>query len=137
MFPDLYNCNECGHPRWKQDINYRKDQLEKEKVPFAQHTYIPIIHRIKLWWSNQKRAQTMLNYRNTTYSQRNKDCKSDFWTGELIQDLQTRDIKSGVTNPMFSLDTDIAFMFSSDGVKVFKSRRTFYIWPLLLVSTKE
>lgn len=51
--------------------------------------------------------------------------RSDFWTGELYRDLKLRGL--------FQEKTDIALSLSSDGVKVFKTRSAFQIWPIMLV----
>jgi hypothetical protein len=53
--------------------------------------------------------------------------RSDFWSGELYRDLKLRGL--------FQEKTDIALSLSSDGVKVFKTRSAFQIWPIMLVCT--
>jgi hypothetical protein len=135
MYPDDTECRVCHHPRWKTITNMRSKKTTEKQVPYAQHTYIPLTHRIRLWWSNSRQAEKMIHYRNTTAEQGNAEGKStDFWTGQLLQDLRKRDEDRGARTPMFSQDTDLAFFFSTDGVKVFKSRRAFHIWPLLLIN---
>jgi hypothetical protein len=51
--------------------------------------------------------------------------RSDFWSGGLFKDLRQLGL--------FSEKTDIALSLSSDGVKVFKTRTAFQIWPIMLV----
>jgi hypothetical protein len=135
MYPEDTECRVCHHPRWKTTTNLRGKKATERQIPYAQHLYIPLTHRIRLWWSNPIRAEKMIQYRNTTAMQGSGEGKSaDFWTGKLVQDLKKRDADSGARTPMFSQDTDLAFFFSTDGVKVFKSRRAFHIWPLLLIN---
>jgi len=43
----------CKHPRYKTDGN-----------PFAQHSYIPITHRLQLMYSDKERAIEMMTYRS-------------------------------------------------------------------------
>ena len=143
MYPEASECLHCGHPRWKVDKNYRHPgnrpeetpNSELPKKPYAQHTYMPLSHRMRLWWSNRSRVETMIRYRNVAVLDRAEGLVSDFWTGTLYSDLRTRrpDGQHEHELPMFHQDTDIGFFLSTDGVKVFKSRRAFYIWPLLLV----
>jgi hypothetical protein len=136
MYPEDTECQVCQHPRWKTTTNLRSKKGTEQRVLYAQHIYIPLTHRIRLWWSNSKRAQKMIQYRIMT-KQGGEDGKlADFWTGKLIEDLKKKDEQRGEKVPMFSQDTDLAFFLSTDGVKVFKSRRAFHImiWPLLLIN---
>ncbi|KAA8908873.1 hypothetical protein FN846DRAFT_759000, partial [Sphaerosporella brunnea] len=121
MYPDATQCTICSHPRWKETEDFRAPgRTHSSCKPFAQHTYVPVAHRIKLGWSDAKRADLMLRYRNMAgAAPKNGQC-SDFWSADLMHKLQEKD---GAQRPMFSQDTDIAFFLSSDGVKVFKSRR--------------
>ena len=54
------------------------------------------------------------------------DIKSDYWTGELYKEQREKGLFP-------EENTDMAFMLTSDGVKVFKTRDDFSIWPLMLV----
>jgi hypothetical protein len=131
MYPTDTVCNICGHPRWKPSKDLEggsKTDPVSAKEAFAQHVYIPVAHRLRLWWSNAVKAETMIHYRNLAVD----DPFSDFWSGGLYKDLRTQNTSGG---SFFSRDTDVAFFLSTDGVKVFKSRRAFYIWPILLVSS--
>jgi hypothetical protein len=104
MFPDLDTClePECQHPRWK-DV--------ERKVPYAQHSYIPITQRLLLWWSNSARAKSMLDYRTNISDNRIASRERlDFWTGTLFHQLRDQGL--------FAEKTDLAFTLSSDGVKV-------------------
>jgi hypothetical protein len=105
MFPQLDTCLEpdCKHPRWKDS---------QRQHPHAQHTYIPIIPRLLHWWGSSSRAETMIQYRQRfpeTYDPRRDH--ADFWTGSLYNWLRDR-------KRLFSHETDLAFVLSSDGVKV-------------------
>lgn len=67
----------------------------------------------------------MTAYRYAAEKDREKGLRSDYWSSDLFEDMKAKEL--------FQQDTDIAFMMSTDGVKVFKSRRCFSIWPILLV----
>ena len=116
---DVTHCliDTCKQSRWKDP--------ETKKRPYAQHSYLPVFHRLRIWWQNTHRAKKMIDYRKTAELDHSRNLRSDFWSGKLFQDLK----KKG----LFASETDLAFALSSDGVKVFKSRRAFYIWPLILV----
>jgi hypothetical protein len=135
MYPDDTECRICHHPGWKTITTLRSKKPTERRVAYVQHNYIPLTHRIRLWWSNPAYAKKMITYRNTAMHGTCTEGKSvDFWTGQLVQDLGKRDQDRGASVPMFLQDTDIAFFFSTDGVKVFKSRRAFHIWPLFLIN---
>lgn len=53
-YADLRECpiNGCKHARFKADGK-----------PYAQHTYIPISHRLRLMYSDKERAREMMAYR--------------------------------------------------------------------------
>jgi hypothetical protein len=106
MFPQLDTCLEpdCKHPRWKDS--------QRRQQPYAQHTYIPILPRLLHWWGSALRAETMIEYRRrfAETPDPTRD-RADFWTGSLYNWL--RDCKG-----LFSQETDLAFVLSSDGVKV-------------------
>ena len=50
---------------------------------------------------------------------------SDIWNGKLIHEL--------VERGLFANKSDISLSFHTDGVKLFKSRTAFHVWPLLLI----
>ncbi|KAI5850569.1 hypothetical protein DFP73DRAFT_524296 [Morchella snyderi] len=122
MYPDLDSCLHCQHPRWKPS---RKNDASANKVPYATHSIISVTHRAKLWYSDPERAGMMARYRYYAEQERSQGLRTDFWSSDLFQDLRQKGL--------FEADTDLGFMLSTDGVKVFKSRRSFNIWPLLLV----
>ncbi|KAH0604134.1 uncharacterized protein H6S33_007165 [Morchella sextelata] len=68
----------------------------------------------------------MTQYRYQVERDRGKELVSDFWSAELFLNLKEKGL--------FPDDTDIGFMLSTDGVKVFKFRRNFSIWPILLIN---
>ena len=116
-YNNLDHCpmKECGRPRYSDAI---------KKIAFSQHAYIPVAHRIKLRWADKASAREMLQHRAQCISDEQRGIRSDFWTGELFKDLRKKDLFPNIT--------DMAFMLSSDGVKVFKARDDFSIWPLML-----
>jgi hypothetical protein len=123
-YADLEVCpiEKCKHPRYRNGSGGKL-------VPYAQHSYIPVAHRLRLMYSDKERAREMMEYTYQCEQDRENNIRSDFWTGELFRDLQAKGL--------FSLRTDVALALSSDGVKVFKTRSAFYIWPIMLVSTKS
>lgn len=64
-------------------------------------------------------------YRYSTEKDHERELHADYWSSDLFDNMK----KKG----LFNLDTDIDFMMSTDGVKLFKSQWNFSIWPLLLV----
>ncbi|KAI5776687.1 hypothetical protein EDC01DRAFT_636530 [Geopyxis carbonaria] len=130
MYPDMQECKYCQHPRFKT-LQVRRQKGKKPTVqkPWATYDYIPVTHRMRLWWADTRRAQVMLNYRRQVKLDRENGMFSDFWSGGFCAELQQQGL--------LQHDTDIAFFFSSDAVKVFKSRRSFKITPLLLASNRK
>ncbi|KAH8152180.1 uncharacterized protein LAJ45_03606 [Morchella importuna] len=125
MYPDLDRCLTCEHPRWKPSKNPDDDpSAAQARKPYATHGYIPIKHRLKLLYSNPSMAALMVAYRYGAEQQRARRVRTDFWSSDLFEEKKE----------FFPNDTDIAFLLSTDGVRVFKSRRNFSIWPILLVS---
>jgi hypothetical protein len=117
MFPDLATCLEpdCQHPRWK-DV--------QQKVPYAQHSYIPVTQRLLLWWGNSSRAESMLQYRiNISDDRTSTRDRLDFWTGTLYHQFRVRGL--------FADKTDLAFILSSDGVKV-----SCFVFSLRIIRTQ-
>ncbi|KAI5816186.1 Transposase family tnp2-domain-containing protein [Pyronema omphalodes] len=136
-YPDINNCLICGHARWKQNSSHRVPEATRittegagttshHRVPWAQHVYIPVTHRLRLGWANKDRALEMLQYRNSASLDRETGNRTDFWSSDFCDRLKSKG--------MLDKDTDIAFFLSMDGVRVFKSRRSFSIWPLLLIN---
>ena len=118
-YANLEQCPKCQHPRYKSGRG--------TKLPYAQYGNIPIAHRLKLMYADKRRSREMMEYRIRTKDDAEEKIRSDSWTGALYKDLKELGL--------FSEDTDIALTLSTDGVKVFKTRSTFNIWPLMLVST--
>ena len=59
-------------------------------------------------------------------SNKNDGTMFDFWNGTLFNKLQEQGL--------FKEDTDLGFFCSSDGVRLFKSRTNFAIWPIMLLN---
>lgn len=66
MYPDKVECDYCNLPRWKAHGT----------TPFSTHEYIPITHRLKLWYTNPTRAATMTSYGRRLESQAGKFLRS-------------------------------------------------------------
>ena len=50
---------------------------------------------------------------------------TDIWNGKLLGHLREKGL--------FSNSTDLSLSFHTDGVKLFKTRSAFHIWPLVLI----
>ena len=68
-YADLTKCpiNGCGRARYKPD-----------RKPYAQHTYIPISHRLQLMYSDKERAREMMTYRAKMDEEMNTDVCSTY-----------------------------------------------------------
>lgn len=119
-YPDMDNCMYCQRPRWMAS-----GLREGKKIPYATHSYIPVTHRLALMFSNPSTAESLVSYRYSAEQDRGRGVRSDFWSSDLFDTLKQKGL--------FQQDTDVAFMMSTDGVRVFKSRKAFNIWPILLV----
>jgi hypothetical protein len=76
-------------------------------------------------YADKQRAKEMMDYPHRCLEDRENNVRSDFWTGTLCRDQERKGL--------FSQITDVALALSSDGVKVFKTRSAFNIWPIMLV----
>ncbi|KAI5804435.1 hypothetical protein EDC01DRAFT_611109 [Geopyxis carbonaria] len=112
----LEECPICQHPRWQFVDGCRQ--------AYSRHVYIPIIHRLCLWYSNAARAETLVQYRKHAES---RSMYTDFWNGSLYRDILKK------KRLCFQNDTDLGFFASADGMKVFKTRKPFNTTPLILV----
>ena len=74
-----------------------------------------------------KRARQLVEY-HYGIETRTKETSilEDFWGSKLDQNLRERGL--------FGTDTDLGFLFSTDGIKVYKSRVEFHTWPIMLVN---
>ena len=104
-------CLICYSAQWKDP--------DTKMQPVAQHSYFPISARIQLWWNNYQWAKQMIEYQRKAVSDCVRNIRSDFWSGDLYTDMKSKGL--------FQTETDMAFIMSSDSVKVFKSRHTFCI----------
>lgn len=122
---DLDKCPSCNEPWWITNPG------NQQKIPCARFQYIPVLPRIKLQMAHPKRAVAMTKYRKYIgkkgYTVANLKNVNDWWNAKLCKDLQD---EQGILKN----DTDIAFQFSTDGVKIFKTRSDFSVWPLLLIN---
>lgn len=144
MYPELEECRfpKCQEPRYRW-VPLRGKSEEGEdpnrpgfrRIPRATHAVIDLIHRLRLLWSDETMASMMVQYRRQQMNGNRQDLEhTDIWTGDFIAQLMEEEIAAGKAIPIFSLSTDIGLMMSTDGVKVFKSRRSFVIWPMILIN---
>jgi hypothetical protein len=146
-FTELHmtECLYCGEPRFVQaqsskrqmpkgtpvkGRNLKTTSRESQPEPQATFDYIPITHRLRLQYANAERAKTMTFYPSRCQQERGSNDvqgkMTDVWNGHLIKILQQKHI--------LDRETDLCFTFSTDGVKVFKTRSAFHIWPLFLIN---
>lgn len=60
MYADKGECDYCQNPRWKPG---------GKKIPFATYEYIPIIHRLRLWYADPARSSNLTSYRRKAESE--------------------------------------------------------------------
>src|SRR5204863_139186 len=95
--------------------------------PWLTYDYIPLIHRLRLQYSDPDQARKLTEYRSEV-SERTRRTRvlEDFWGSKL--DIQLQEMG------LFQANTDLGFYLSTDGIKVHKSRVEFHNWPILLVN---
>lgn len=75
MYPDKEECDYCQLPRWKEAPGTRNTEgrggepSPRRPVAFATYEYIPVIHRLRLWYANPRRAEAIISYRREAESQ--------------------------------------------------------------------
>jgi hypothetical protein len=119
-YSDATTCPLCGIPR-----------LTTKGKPWKTFDYIPIQHRLRLQYANERRAREFTEYRQALdldAEQRLEDgddsALRDFWDGKLCKELKARG--------MLTLSTDLAFALSTDGVELFRKGKKHQVWPLVL-----
>lgn len=137
---DLTHCPKpgCGHPQWKDPINVPNSatpdgvhgtavNAAASRTPFKTFDYLPLIPQLKLQYSDRQRAKVLMAYRRKTelWAQQNPTKTKDYWTGQLHSDLKNKGLFPNIT--------DQAYIFSTDGFRVFRHRKLFTAWPFLLV----
>lgn len=110
----------CGPDRWKPGPG-------PGRILYKTYDHIPLIPRLRLQYADPQRAQTFTEYRAQAESVPFGTITSDFWNSRLFRSLK---IKKG----LFSQPTDIAFFMSTDGVRVFKTRSNFVVWPIIFIN---
>lgn len=116
--PDATECPVCALPR-----------LRPDGKPWKTFDYIPVTHQLVLQYSDANRAKEFLGHVDELYNTsggRTEETHTirDFWDGELANELRRRGMLKR---------RDLAFYFSTDGVRLFKTG-TFSAWPLLLLN---
>lgn len=115
MYPEKEACDYCELPRWKGE------NTSTSRIPFTTYDYIPITHRLRLWYADPSRSTVMESYRRQAELE---DRLTDYWTSELYLGLKSKGL--------FRTKTDLAFLLTTDGVQIFKARARFSIWPIAL-----
>lgn len=101
-------------------------RFDKSGKPAKTMDYIPLIHQLRLQYACPRRSRIFSSYPSSC----NRDFShsgimTDIWNGKLMSCLRDKGL--------FSNTTDLALSFHTDGVKLFKTRSAFHIWPLLLI----
>lgn len=71
MYPDKGECDYCWHPRWKDTPRVNVGDGSRQRVAFATYEYIPVVHRLRLWFADPIRAATMISYTRRAEAQAN------------------------------------------------------------------
>lgn len=101
-------------------------RFDRSGKPVKTLDYIPLIHQLCLQYSCPSRSQTLMSYPADCQSNyRRSQIMTDIWNGKLL--AQLREIG------LFNQHTDLSLSFYTDGVKLFKTRSAFHIWPLLII----
>ena len=101
-------------------------RYDKSGNPVQTFDYIPLLHRLRLQYSSASRADILTTYpEQCTAKYKASGVITDIWDGKLLQELRERGL--------FMNKSDISLSFHTDGVKLFKSRQSFHVWPLLII----
>lgn len=96
-------------------------------LPWKTFDYIPIIHRLMVWWGDVNKNAELQEYPASFEQGQELPAKlSDFWDGKMVRRLRERD--------MLTRLSDLPFFFSTDGVNLFRKGTQCEVWPLILTS---
>lgn len=111
----------CNELRFKVNI--------ESKMYRKTFEYISLIERLKLQFSDPKRAKELIEYRQELeeFSRNNSDVLKDYWTAQLYNDLVNH-------KGLFQYPETQAYISSTDGFRIFFRRMPFSAWPLLLIA---
>jgi hypothetical protein len=96
--PNADACPECGTPRPKKFNKFFE--------------CLDMIHLYRLWYSHSATAIQFQVYKASLRTSNEHQELRDFWDGKLVQKLQAEGF--------FADDRDLAFLFSTDGVNLFR-----------------
>lgn len=109
------HCLICLSPRYNKSGN-----------AFKTFDYIPLLHRLRLQFSSASRAKILTTYPEQCRERYEQSgVITDIWNGKLFHELSERGL--------FQNTSDLSLSFHTDGVKLFKSRKSFHVWPLLII----
>ena len=115
----------CAYTGAFEDLDYCPS-CKKRRVrgPGKRDTYdyLELIHRLQLWYSEPQRAKELQSYNIGLVG---GDMKRDIWDGNLISDLRQKGLLNSAR--------DLAFVFSTDGVQLFRKGKQHTVWPLMLM----
>lgn len=81
--------------------------------------YIPISHRLCLWYANLDQAKELKVYKKTLFEKTESEASlRDFWDRKLYKSL--------LSKGMFIDIRDVSFYFSTDGVNLFRKGMSFF-----------
>lgn len=101
-------------------------RFDKSGKPVKTMDYIPLIHQLRLQYACASRSDKFTSYPTKCIRNHNTSgIITDIWNGKLMGRLREKGL--------FSNTTDLALSFHTDGVKLFKTRSAFHIWPLLII----
>lgn len=116
MCPNLESCIYCSHPWWKSQSATATANDPYKRIPYVTHSYVPVAHYIHPMYTNDYKAATFPSYRLAVEKDCRKDLWSDYWSSNLFIEMRRKGL--------FDLYTNVSFMFSFDGIKVFKVDET-------------
>ena len=93
-------------------------------APRKKFCYLPLIPRIKLWFTDPSRSKVLQQYPELLSSE-TFDGWRDCWDGQLYKSHMDRVRSAGNSR-------HLVFTFATDGVQIVK-QKTHGIWPMLLV----
>ena len=116
QYSNLTACSHC------QESRYASDSYRSRKT----FSFIPLIDRLKLQYSNSDRATILSTYRaNLTPSA--DGSMRDFFDGDLYRQFHVDQLK------LFQDSRDVALQLSIDGVQV-TNKRNFEITPVIFIN---
>lgn len=139
MYRNKEECDYCQLHPWKEihgeDINIQRQLL----VHLSCYDYIPITHRLKLWFSDHGRATARISYQRRAESHRRcfsfRAVNPDLTSGPprwLLGLLDEWAVPRAQNQRIIRQPYRFGFLLTINGAQVFKAKTRFSIWPIAL-----